>query len=527
MRKLILLMVVFFFLGVSSARARDIYIARSASGAANGAGCGDAFPYTFFNDGSHWPSPIGPGTTVHICGTITASAGTSGLLTFQGSGIPGNPITLKFETGAVLTAPYWGPNGAIYATGQNYITIDGGTNGLIQATANGTNLENHQDGRGVFINPGNNVEIENLTVANIYVHACSAPVSSCTDTRGGNSGGIYYYGGNSVLIHNNTVHDASSCIVYAYPGGAINSSVSIYNNTISNCNWQINVGDGNTNAILNGVLIYGNNISGFGNWNTSSNTFHNDGIFVFATHIGSVISGLMVYNNYLLGPFGPCCTTAFLYMSANLGGGGGLIAGSFVFNNVFDYGSASTAGDGLVYDWASGSRYYNNTFIAGQNNDILVYGWLGSLGTVMENNILTSSGTPSTNLSWTNAGTLAISDYNDFYGASSVAFNNGTYSSTLANWKLTLGNPDTHSVSGNPNLDSSYVPRAGSAAIGAGTSLYSICGGQPNPGLGALCYDKAGNPRSSSSPSWDAGSMSSGSSASLPAPPTGLTATRN
>ena len=36
---------------------------------------------------------IGPGTTAHICGTITGSAGAVAF-TFQGSGTSGNPVTL-------------------------------------------------------------------------------------------------------------------------------------------------------------------------------------------------------------------------------------------------------------------------------------------------------------------------------------------------------------------------------------------------------------------------------------------------
>jgi len=91
-----------FFFVVLPIRATDLYIAQAATGGSTGADCGDALPYTFFNNSSNWPSPIGPGTTVHLCGTITAPAGASSFLSFQGGGANGNPITLKFEMGPFL-----------------------------------------------------------------------------------------------------------------------------------------------------------------------------------------------------------------------------------------------------------------------------------------------------------------------------------------------------------------------------------------------------------------------------------------
>ena len=93
-------------LTASYARANDIYLAQGGSGAANGADCADAFSTSFFNSGSNWgsgQSQIGPGTTVHLCGTITGSAGSTGL-TFQTGGASGRPIVLVFESGRVSPA---------------------------------------------------------------------------------------------------------------------------------------------------------------------------------------------------------------------------------------------------------------------------------------------------------------------------------------------------------------------------------------------------------------------------------------
>ncbi len=56
------------------AKANDIYIAQSAAGSANGSNCANAYAATFFNTAANWGSganKIGPGTTVHLCGTIS------------------------------------------------------------------------------------------------------------------------------------------------------------------------------------------------------------------------------------------------------------------------------------------------------------------------------------------------------------------------------------------------------------------------------------------------------------------------
>src|SRR3954454_16603847 len=78
--------------------AADIYIAQNTAGSNSGSDCADAHAASWFNSANNWgtgTAQIGPGVTVHVCGTITGSAnGTE--LTFQGSGSSGAPITLWF-----------------------------------------------------------------------------------------------------------------------------------------------------------------------------------------------------------------------------------------------------------------------------------------------------------------------------------------------------------------------------------------------------------------------------------------------
>ncbi len=101
-------------IAASTVRAEDFYLAQTAAGAASGADAANAASVSFFNLAANWSSPakvaalIGPGDTVHLVGTIrTALVFQAGGTAPAGAGT--GPITLLFETGAVMTSPAW-PN---------------------------------------------------------------------------------------------------------------------------------------------------------------------------------------------------------------------------------------------------------------------------------------------------------------------------------------------------------------------------------------------------------------------------------
>ena len=164
-----------------SARAADIYVAQTSTGGNTGANCANAQASSSLT-ATDWSA----GNTIHLCGTFSGAAG-SNIVTARGSGTSANPITLKFEAGAVLQAPYFsGSSGAINVSGRSYIIIDGGgpcgftpasgdsstTNcGVIQNTANGNILTYHQATKGIVISGSSNIEIKNLLIAN----QCSFP----------------------------------------------------------------------------------------------------------------------------------------------------------------------------------------------------------------------------------------------------------------------------------------------------------------------------------------------------------------
>jgi hypothetical protein len=507
---------------VGTAQATNIYIAQTAAGSINGSSCANAYAASFFNTKANWgtgASQIGPGTTVNLCGTFT---GPSTYFLFQGSGTSGNPITLYFQPGAVITAPSWGGGGAIGATSVSYVVIDGGTNGLINATLAGspgatctggacTYSPTTYVGLGVVIATSSNVEVRNLTIANEYVHLGTG------NDLNGNSAGISINSGNkNLLIHNNTIHDAYAGIAVSY-STAGESNWQIYNNTIYNVNWGVGGGDSSSGSSLTGLYIYGNNIHDFANWDTTSDAFHHNGIYVWAETGTSTISNVFYYNNYIHGVFtnspggtNTCTAGIFLSIDAPYS----TINSPYIFNNVIDQSSGQCSNGAISLNVAS-PQFLNNTFVNG-----IIEGPNGPTGNgVLENNIFSNAGLEA--LHDTTAG-LTTSNYNDFYVTTAnpaIVYNNASYSSEAS--YVTVTGFDKNSIISNPNLSAAYLLQAGSPGIQAGTNLTSICTGQPNPGLGALCYDAVGTLRPATGP-WDMGAYVYNSGAY---PPTNVTVT--
>ncbi len=269
----------------TAATAKELYVAQNSTGGGTGSDCSNAHPVSWFNSSSNWGSAngqISAGDTVHACGTFNGAAGSTAF-TFQGSGGSGSPITLLLETGAVLTSPYWSSNGAIDTNNKTWLVIDGGSNGLIQNTANGTNLGNHQTSMGVRAGNCNNCVVKNLTIANMYVHS-SASDTSIDQT---NTNCIMAWPVNTFTADHNVCHDM---------GWALNingNNVTISNNDAYNIDHGIAWGPGGAST---NTLIFGNHFHDYANWDTSSNTYHHDGIHMWGQTGGSV-TNCKIYNN--------------------------------------------------------------------------------------------------------------------------------------------------------------------------------------------------------------------------------------
>jgi hypothetical protein len=498
--------------GIAGATTR--YVAQSAGTFSSGSACNgkNAITVATFN-----ATTLSPGDTTYICGTLTAAAGTSNFIQFGQSGSSSSPITLIFDSGAVIQAPYW--SGPAIEFGGAWIIIDGKGTGIVQATANGTGLANAQDG-GIGLDAGSgcsNCTVQNLTVSNIYVHSCTGSVSSCTDEGGQNTYGIRAVGGSNLTLTGNTVHDAKWCNLFAYVSS---SGIQISNNTISNCDHGVVFGDAGAGDTGTGS-IFGNDISNMQNWDDAGDYNHHDGVHTWANNTGSSYT-VQIYNNYLHGNGGHNFN-AWLGIEANA-------KNSTLFNNTVNMQSNCIGGVGLVGlfsgggPYASGVGIYNNTIQGNGSSDgcegIGIQEQTG--GTLVKNNIVLNTNTftyiPT-------SGQVSAIDHNLYYNSSSGFWCPANVDVAFPTWRSGC-TYDANGANSNPNLTSGFLLNSGSPAVGLGANLTSL-------GITALNSDKSGLARAATgvctpgvAGCWDAGSYQyQSSTTSLPNPPADLVAT--
>lgn len=520
------------------------YIAATAGTFSGGSACNGQTAIT----PATWNStPESPGDISYICGTITGTAGQQ-LLNFGWSGSSGNPTQLVFDTGAVLTSPYWSASGAIQCNGYSYITVNGGTNGIIQNTANGTGLTYQANSSGVYFENCPHSTIENLTVQNIYV-------ATAGDNNSNNGSGIEDYYGDFVSIHNNTVTYSYEDITLGYSPSASYTSVQVYDNTADYACHFIELGDGSGGSSASGINIYNNTLGPHQNaFIEASGGCHTDGIFLNAVNTGSAGTNVNIYNNIVASDGcvnGANETGAICTAKIYLAGGWSNV---YVFNNTmysnftFNPSIANQGDQGtMIFDnnqngsgvTQSNIQIYNNVFGGDQgdgNNGgyqgLLIHGTGGSqTGFVVENNIFyeysycgvcAANGTVAADFTtighniyynFSNSlgnGTSMITGYTTLAAAQAAGFEAGG----------STGNPNFNCVEQfNSPPSSCYQLQSGSAAIGSGANLTSL-------GITALDADLAGVARPTSG-NWAAGAYQfSGApgSSGAPAPPTALTA---
>jgi hypothetical protein len=518
--------VLVFFLATFSvvpfAHTSDVYIAQNAAGGNTGTSCTNAHSAAWFN------SNATGGNTYHLCGTFTGTAGTT-MLTPPNSGSAGNPLIIRFEQGAVLQAPYWGTNGAIYINGLSYITIDGdytgstacgyvgkgaggsevSCNGVIQNTANGTPAAGtggnpctdgwpgytYQQASSAIIVGGtnSNIEIKNLRIKQMYMNDGSA--SCATDTTGSTVTAIQFRGTpTSDSVHNCEISDGVYLISADVGGG---SNLAIYNNYIHSGNWHIGFG---SSAAFTGVQIHDNEITDWTNWGWPSGTYHQDGIFVNPVQTSPGPTAVVdIYGNYLHGNLVGGSPTAFVACTYAPGSTTGVGAQCRIFNNVIRMdvnsgGYISLGGNYSTNQMLGQNMVLNNTLIGngGYYGDSL---WDGE-SIIVENNVFYQVGLPAFIADTAPLSIiLSVSDYNDYYISNSWASNGGSPPAvnsypgqwySLSQWQA-LGY-DTHSLTTNPSLSSSFMPNHGSPLDNAGANLTSL-------NINALNFDAAGKAR--------------------------------
>ncbi len=337
---------------------RNVYISQSGSGRATGSDCANARAAAWFDDASHWGSgshAIRAGTMIHLCALISTP------LIFHASGTHDRPITLYFEPGAKIALPVCPGRraGCIDTNGNSHIWIDGGVNGSIRNTENGTALAHHQgESYGIEASDCNGCRIENLTIADLYTH--TSPTDATIDAT--ENRGITFSGSNLTIAHN-TLHDIGWALVAEW--SAHDRFVSIAHNNV----YRIDHGLALTAAFSGGsigpISVYGNAFHGYANWDTGTDAYHHDGIHCFSADARGYTphyNGLYIYDNRFGGPTG-VDMTAQIFIEGGSGEGSTPCADStskiWIFDNVAS--ASSPIYNGIFGVYAGTPRVYSNT----------------------------------------------------------------------------------------------------------------------------------------------------------------------
>jgi hypothetical protein len=540
MRKLL-----FLFLAIAApVFANDAYISNAGAGAQTGADCANAKPVSYYNSGSNWTAgtptgvQIGPGTHVHLCGTI----GTT--VVNAGSGAIGNPVTVIWESGAKLSQPVCPATGCLNGNGKTDFVYDGGgtgnpflgtfvPNGTIESTANGSTLAN-QVGASELANfdGASRITIKNMLLQNAYVHTVATDhAPSPPDPSASHATSV-----STLTVTNSQIHD----VLWAIYTGLSSSNVSVTYTEIYNADHNVAVGV--TNQTTDTVLINHDLFHDWANWDTTatlcggSSCYHHDGVHLYQVgNVGGIYKNVFISNNKFYGDQGVYNTAGIFNEGATVG------TSMTAFNNVFLSPASRTWNNGmlcLTVGDGGAAKAYNNTLVTVSGEDHPLNKLQGTNSDFRNNvTVLSSpgSGGPGVNSIGSTTPTFVGGglDYN-FYGFTP---SNATYfiacvsNCSFANftqWKAFFAagsGQEANSIVDSPSNfavnTSTGIPGVGSTLFEKGTNLSALCTGN----LTDLCTDFAGVARPAAPAKWSPGAFQFGGSISpVLSPPTNVTA---
>ena len=522
--------------------AEDIYVAQSAAGADDGTSCANAKSRAWLHagPGTNWGDGAGKvsaGDTLHVCGTWTISHNDSGIIV-GGSGSVGRPITILFEDGAIITSENYGNTdlyGGIVMTGKSYITIDGGTNGIIRATNTGSKTTygyglvypspctcvdatpdetptEKGNNTGVNVFTSSNIIIKNLTIEDMYISTTAiSPCDGCRDPdgegpevalqEGEQANDAYTYGikvgpGSSyIYIYDNTINRSAIGVKVVQTNG--DTTQHVYQNTIYKCGVGIwGTANGTTGNIATDFQFYANTIHYPYGEDDSQKWCYIDGIKMFgdyndASYYDRVLLNTKIYNN-TFGPglFNPLRAKAVgtAHILADLGAFNGM----YIYNNLFLV-SASECLNGAyikmieigrapLFDAAEmNASVFNNTAVGlcTTYGISLINAVYNALNVDIQNNIIRNVGSLNC-VGYSGGATVDAETANIWYSGT------GSYQS---NCITTGGNART-----DPLIGTNYVPLTGSPAINGGVNLSAL----------GVTTDKTGTTRPQGA-AWDIG----------------------
>jgi hypothetical protein len=398
--------------------------------------------------------------------------------------------------------------------GRSFIVIDGGTNGLIKNTANGTGRGNAQDSRAIYASNCTSCTVKNLTVADLYVRTSVSDLAVHQNAVNC----VYWVNSNNMTITHITCHDAG----WAFAGTGSNFTLSYSN--IYNIDHGLAFGAGGTTS---GFSIHDNHIHDYVKWDSTTNAYHHDGLHIWGENGGIATNG-SIYNNLFDGDSG-VNITAHIYLQDS-------IRNVAVYNNVFLVPANRT----MQVIWfngvtqigvlpggpATGNSAYNNFIRAGghlRGSSILAN---AQNNFTAINNILLGG---NSDISIQGGGSFSSAGINnniyqdlltDAGSLNSFTYQGHSYH-TLASWQAVCHCDSRSKLAPLSKINASSLGQllSGSVGISAAANLLNISSGS----LGALSKDKIGAVRQLSG-NWDAGAYKFGSTP-LPSSPAGLSAT--
>jgi hypothetical protein len=338
-----------------------IYVAQNGAGAENGKdGCGNAHPLSWLDSSDNWgdgEGEIHAGSTVELCGTLTAP------ITVAGNGSPGDPITLRFApSAAIRVASCPATTGCINTASHRYLAIEGAgpsDHGVIANTDQGTGRE-HEASVGIQALECTGCTVRYLTIANLYIHTSrNDSLVEATEVRG------IDFSGSDLTIADNTLHDLGWALVAEW--NASDGNDRIEHNTIYHIDHGF-ASTANFNGGSIGPLYFDHNYTyGYANWDTTSDSYHHDGIHCFsADAVGYEphYNGFYIYDNRFGGGTGEDMTAQiFLEGTPDKTPCADKTSNIWIFNNVATDTTTTAFTNGVFGVFSGEPHIYNNTLI--------------------------------------------------------------------------------------------------------------------------------------------------------------------
>lgn len=412
--RIIMLLAVAILLADSSTAATNIWVSNSGSGDQSGRDTYNTTSINWLNTSTNWGKNLAqvvPGAIIHLVGNISTN------IIIKGSGLSNQPTTLLFESNAVMSAPAWIGTGlsAIYVKTSTNIVIDGGANGLIECTANGTPAFFSKSAicNGVYLDGCENCVIKNLTIRNIYQGKTNEVPANFA------ASGIKIKG-SRIMVMNNSLYYMPFAVYFILYN---DHDITIFKNTMQRCGMGVFGGIGTDGCSATRLTIQQNRIIDTSDWG------YNDGIKLFGRPATRDLFSSIDISCNIIGPKISIPThpaTAWILVDQ------GWFQDVAIYNNVLlgcfnddaANGYITLGGSPLVYNLGlcpMNARTYNNTIISqGTNVDIAILLGKSSTGhRLFNNNIVFSGKLVPLYLSDTNT-VVDYSDYNNIFSRTSI-----------------------------------------------------------------------------------------------------------